>query len=302
METVNGIFALPGVPAPIVTPTEPSRYAVPRYFADYEQEFDLPILRPVLVESVSEEDDDPGGRLVIDTAAGRWVAGAVINATGTWSNPVRPHYPGHESFRGRHLHTRDYVSADELAGQRVAIVGGGISAVQHLEEVSRKSETYWYTRREPVFAEGEFDSDAGRATIARVIADVEAGRPTGSVVGYTGLGWTSYARAAAARGVLERRPMFTSIEPEGVREADGSLTPVDAILWATGFRGATRHLAPLGLENELGGITMRGTRVADEPRVHLIGFGPSSSTVGANRAGREAVLKLLRDPAVRLDA
>lgn len=37
--------------------------------------------------------------------------------------------------------------------------------------------------------------------------------------------------------------------------------------------------------------------MADEPRVHLIGFGPSQSTVGANRAGRaaaNAVLKLSR--------
>ena len=37
---------------------------------------------------------------------------------------------------------------------------------------------------------------------------------------------------------------------------------------------------------------MDGTRVAAEPRVHLIGYGPSSSTVGANRAGRDAVREL----------
>ena len=34
---------------------------------------------------------------------------------------------------------------------------------------------------------------------------------------------------------------------------------------------------------------MDGTAVAGEPRVHLIGYGPSQSTVGANRAGRDAV-------------
>ncbi len=38
---------------------------------------------------------------------------------------------------------------------------------------------------------------------------------------------------------------------------------------------------------------MDGTAVADEPRVHLIGYGPSSSTVGANRAGRDAVLDIV---------
>jgi hypothetical protein len=39
---------------------------------------------------------------------------------------------------------------------------------------------------------------------------------------------------------------------------------------------------------------MRGTQVAAEPRIHLIGFGPSQSTVGANRAGRDAVRALMR--------
>jgi NAD(P)H-nitrite reductase large subunit len=88
--------------------------------------------------------------------------------------------------------------------------------------------------------------------------------------------------------------MFTSIEPDGVREADGSFTPMDAILWATGFRPALRHLDPLGLRNDPGGIELRGTQVAAEPRVHLVGFGPSQSTVGANRAGRAAVAALSR--------
>ena len=88
--------------------------------------------------------------------------------------------------------------------------------------------------------------------------------------------------------------MFTAIEPDGVREADGSFTAVDVILWATGFRAALGHLDPLHLRNDRGGITVHGTQVADEPRVHLIGFGPSQSTIGANRAGREAVAALSR--------
>ena len=125
-------------------------------------------------------------------------------------------------------------------------------------------------------------------------ADVEAGRPTRSVVSYTGLAWTPYALAAKARGALERRPMFASIEPRGVREADGTYTAVDAILRATGFTPALSHLDPLHLRNDAGGIELRGTQVATDPRVHLVGFGPSQSTVGANRAGRAAVNALVR--------
>ena len=39
---------------------------------------------------------------------------------------------------------------------------------------------------------------------------------------------------------------------------------------------------------------MDGTRVVAEPRLHLVGYGPSASTIGANRAGPSAVRALLR--------
>ncbi|GAB2528575.1 NAD(P)-binding domain-containing protein [Paramicrobacterium agarici] len=295
MDTVNGIFDLPGMEKPPIDDSEPSRDAVPRYFAAYENAFDLPIVRPVHVSSVHEAEASPDAELIVDTDAGTWRTRAVINATGTWDNPLVPQYPGADSFLGRQLHTSEYVSLDEFAGQRVAVVGGGISAIQHIEEISRVATTLWYTRREPVWIDGKFEAETnGRATIAAVTADVEAGRPSGSISSYTGIPWTPYALEAKARGALERRPMFTAIEPRGVREADGSITTVDVILWATGFRPALRHLDPLRLRNELGGITMRGTRVKDEPRVHLVGFGPSQSTVGANRAGRHAATQIMR--------
>ncbi len=293
MATVNGIFDLPGYPKPPIDDTAASRDAVPAYFAAYEQHLQPPILRPVTVTAVRYADADPDGDLIVESTAGVWETRAVINATGTWNNPVLPHYPGQETYRGRQLHTRDYVSLDEFSGLRVAIVGGGISAVQLLEEISRVATVFWYTRREPVFRDGEFTPEtAGREVIAKVIADVEAGNPAGSVVSYTDLAWLPYAVAARERGALVRRPMFTAIAPDGVREADGSFTPIDAIVWATGFRADLRHLDPLGLRNARGGIRMTGTQVGEEPRVHLIGFGPSQSTVGANRAGRDAVRAL----------
>jgi len=295
MATVNHIFDLPRFHQEPVDPSTPSREAIPAYFAAFERERSLPILRPVRVSSVRRADDDPRGDLLVESTAGRWRARAVINATGTWTNPVLPHYPGQETFLGRQLHTRDYVSLDEFAGRRVAVVGGGISAIQQLEEISRVAHVAWYTRREPVFREAGFTPEVeGRETIAEVTAAVEAGEPAGSVVSYTQLAWTPYALAARRRGALERRPMFTAIEPHGVREADGTFTTIDVILWATGFRPALAHFDPLGLRNERGGIEMRGTRVAAEPRIHLIGYGPSQSTVGANRAGRDAVAELAR--------
>ena len=297
MATVNGIFDLPGMamsPAGSdgagANPDEPSADAVPRYFAAYEREFELPILRPVRVTGVRRADDDPAGDLIVETDHGAWAAKAVINATGTWTSPHIPWYPGQDTFSGRQLHVADYVSAAEFAGQHVIVVGGGISAIQLLDEISQVTGTTWFTRREPVWLDGDFQPETtGRAVVARVQADVERGLPPRSIVSYTGLAWTPYAKAAKARGALERHPMFSAIEPDGVRLADGGFQPADVILWATGFRAALGHLAPLHLHNDLGGIAMDGTAVAAEPRVHLIGYGPSQSTVGGNRAGRDAV-------------
>lgn len=143
--TVNGIFDLPGFAQPAPDSAEPSRIAVPRYFAAFEREMGLPILRPVSVTAVARADDDPAGDLLIESTAGRWRARVVINATGTWNNPRLPDYPGSDRFLGRQLHTRDYRSASEFAGQRVAVVGGGISAVQHSRN-SRRSPTLAGTR------------------------------------------------------------------------------------------------------------------------------------------------------------
>jgi cation diffusion facilitator CzcD-associated flavoprotein CzcO len=303
MATVNGIFDLPGQPKPPADPGEPAADAVPRYFAAYEEDFGFPILRPVRVRAVR---DDPGGwgsdrpagphgGLLVQTTHGTWTAQAVINATGTWTTPNWPWYPGLETFAGRQLHVAQYRRAAEFAGQHVVVAGGGISAVQLLDEISRVTTTTWVTRREPAWIEGEFTPHtAGRAAVARAEADARAGRPLGSVVSYTGLAWTPYARAAAERGALVRHPMFTAIEPDGVRMADGSRQPADVILWATGFRQAVDHLAPLRLRGDLGGIAMNGTAVAADPRIHLIGYGPSQSTVGANRAGRAAATALRR--------
>jgi hypothetical protein len=176
------------------------------------------------------------------------------------------------------------------------VVGGGISAIQLLDEISRVAETTWVTRRPVVFREGPFDEDAGRAAVRLVEDRVRQGLPPTSVVSVTGLPMTPAIAAMRARGVLERLPMFEALTPAGIRWADGSEQAADVVLWCTGFRSSLDHLAPLMLKGEAGGILMGGrlaTEVVAEPRIHLVGYGPSASTIGANRAGAAAARELL---------
>jgi cation diffusion facilitator CzcD-associated flavoprotein CzcO len=295
MATVNGIHELPGYDVPAADPAARARDVLPDYFAAYEQRFDLRVRRPVAVRAVRRADDDPHGRLLVETGRGAWAARHVVSATGTWTRPFWPHYPGQERFRGRQLHTAGYVSADEFAGLRVLVVGAGVSGVQLLEEISHVATTFWMTRREPDWIETDFDIPARVAAIAGVEERVREGLPPGSVVSVTGMHWSPWARAAQERGVLERLPMFTRMEEQGVRMPDGSFLAVDVVLWATGFRPALDHLAPLRLRTPEGGFRVADSRSLDEPRLFFVGYGPSASTVGANRAGRAVAAAIVQE-------
>ncbi|MGW8375959.1 NAD(P)-binding domain-containing protein [Streptomyces sp. ODS28] len=298
---VHGMHALPGMELTGADPEAPSSEVIGGYFARYERAFALPVRRPVHVSGVREAGDglaygdgpaSGGGRLLVESDAGTWRTRAVISATGTWDRPFWPRVPGQEAFGGRQLHTAQYPGphADAFEGKRVVVVGGGTSAVQHLLEVAEvAADTAWVTRRPPVFREGPFDEEQGRAAVAMAEERVRQGLPPRSVVSVTGLPMTEAMRRARERGVLERLPMFERLVPDGVVWADGTRWRADTVLWATGFRPVTAHLAPLRLREAGGGIRLEGTRAERDPRVHLVGYGPSASTIGANRAGRAAV-------------
>ena len=298
LDRAHRVHDLPGLPLGEPDPDEPASAVVSRYYDQYEQHFGLAVHRPVRVRTVTSEGKTDGaaqtdasgrhGPLLVHTDDGTWRTGALVNATGTWDKPHWPYYPGRERFRGRQLHTHDFVTAEQLRDRRVVVVGGGTSAVQLLLQIAEVGTTTWVTRRPPEFARRAFDAEWGRDVERRVDERVRAGLNPLSVVSATGLPLTEeYARGIAS-GVLVARQMFTEITPDGVRFADGTEVRADVILWATGFRASLDHLAPLHLREPGGGIRMDGTTVVKDPRVQLVGYGPSASTLGANRAGRVA--------------
>lgn len=292
MRDVHGIAALPDSDSP-ADDAGRANVVVPAYFGDYERRYDLPVLRPVRVEAVTDVD----GLLAVRAGDRTWTTRTIVNATGTWTQPYVPHYPGIDRFSGEQLHTVGYPGPEHFRDRRVAVVGGGASGVQLLGEIAPvAAATRWFTRREPVWRTDEFTPEAGREAVALVEDRVRRGLPPRSVVSVTGLALREQERAAERLGAYERHPMFTGIEPDGLRMPDGTLWPADVILWATGFRPAIAHLAPLRLRSEHGGIQLdrAGTTAVADPRVQLVGYGPSASTIGANRAGRAAASGVVR--------
>lgn len=295
LDKVHGIHDLPGMPLGEPDAGRPASEVVSEYFAEYERVFDLPVLRPVDVRAVryAPSGTERDSRLLVESPTETWSARAVVNATGTWDRPFWPHYPGRRTFTGEQLHTADYSGPTRFGGKRVIVVGGGTSAVQLFTEIAAvAADITWVTRRPPEFHEGTFTREDGRAAVAKVEEAVRAGRPPESVVRVTGLPLSEEAERARVQGKLVRHPMFDRITPQGVVWSDGTEKPTDVIVWATGFRAAIDHLAPLGLREPGGGVRMAGTQAAAEPRLHLVGYGPSASTIGATRAGRTAARAL----------
>lgn len=294
----HAIHDLPGLALPTPDPHAPASQVVSAYFGDYERRFDLPVRRPVRVDAVTA-DRGRQGPLTLHTDHGDYAARVVINATGTWDRPYWPHIVGRETFAGRQLHTHDFWSAEDFRGSDVVVVGAGTSAVQFLLQLQGvAARTTWATRRPPDWVSTPFDMEWGAGVERRVRERTMQGLNTLSVVAETGLPLTEEYQRGIASGVLVSRGMFTRVVPEGVvfpagagwppKSSEDETVHADVILWATGFRPAIDHLAPLHLREPGGGIRTDGTSITKEPRVLLAGYGASASTLGATRAGRRA--------------
>ena len=109
MHDVHGIAALPDSDPPGESDLRANE-AVPAFFAAYERDHEIPVVRPVRVDRVT----DAGGLLVVHAGDRTWTTRTLVNATGTWRHPFVPHYPGVETFRGEQLHTVDYPGAGAL--------------------------------------------------------------------------------------------------------------------------------------------------------------------------------------------
>ncbi|WP_239451904.1 NAD(P)-binding domain-containing protein [Frondihabitans sp. PAMC 28766] len=280
--------------------TAPARDIVSDYYDRYERHFGLRVRRPADVRGIDDlgagHDNDLAVRYLDgDGAFHEILTELVVNATGTWGSPFRPFYPGRDTFAGRQLTTADYTEADDFEGQDVVVVGGGTSAVGFLLELEKvAARTTWVTRRPVDWVDQiELGVEMRVSAVDEQDAAAKDGRALPSIVSGTGIPLSRRHRAGIDRGVLVDHPMFTSIEPDGVRFADGSFVHADAIIWATGFRPELRHLSSLKLRTSQGGLVVeRGASQAD-PRMFFAGYGPQASTIGANRAGRVIARQVL---------
>ena len=246
----------------------PTAQHVVDYLTAYEKRYDIPVQRPVQVDSVTRDGD----RLLVHTDSGTWSARHVISATGTWWRPFRPLM----DLPGRQLHTVDYRDPLEFAGQKVVVVGGGNSGAQIAADLAPHTELTWMTRRPPRYMPDEIDGKA--------LFDIATRR--GSVGELGDIVAVPSVREARDNGLL----VATSMDSE-------ALSAADVVVWCTGFRPALSHLAPLRLRDTKGRVAVDGTTAAEEPRLHLLGYGswtgPASATlIGVGPTAKATVAKI----------
>jgi putative flavoprotein involved in K+ transport len=276
----------------------PSRDAALAYLTEYEQRYAIPVERPVHVDAVHGDGD----RLRLDTSAGVVHARAVVSATGSWANPVIPELPGQERFGGELLHSASYPGPATFAGRRVVVVGGGNSGAQIAAELSSIAEVTWATREPPHFLPDEVD---GRYLFEQATARYRAlqeGRTPDPPRSLGDVVMVPPVREARASGALRAVPMFDRFIDTGVVWSDGRQERVDAVIFATGFRPALTHLAPLGVVGGDGRVAIQpggsGTRAAGEPRLWLVGYGEwtgfaSATLIGVGRSARATVQEIV---------
>ncbi|GIG54536.1 oxidoreductase [Demequina activiva] len=269
-------------------PTEPpAREVVADYYGRYERHFGLNVLRPVEITSVRRAED---GAFEVDTADARdaFRPRVLVAAVGTWGSPRLPDVPGSEDFHGQQIVTPEYTAAQDFAGRRVAVVGGGASAIGFLRELAGTAASLtWFTRRPVVFHERDstLREELGRESVRLQDEAARAGRELPSIVSTTGMPVTPRLQRLRDLGVLRREPMFTRMVGDGVVLQDGRFQALDAVIWAIGFRAELGPLAPLGV-SAAEGVRVEHGHAVHVPGLFLAGYGPQASTISANRGAR----------------
>ena len=286
----------------------PPRSHVVEYLTTYEERYDLAVRHGVQVASVAHVDHGAAtSGFLVHSTAGTFHAAVVVSATGTWSRPFWPVYPGAGMFAGRQLHAADYRTAADFSGRRVVIVGAGNSAAQILAEISADpavAGTLWVTSRPPRFLSDDVDGRDLFAAATQRVQALREGRPHDGVGGLGDIVMVPSVQAARARGDLQAQPMFTRLTRTGVAWADGTQAVADVVIWCTGFRPALRHLAPLGLRHATGHVATvprdgaPGTEAAGAPGLFLVGYGdwtgPASATlIGVGRTARDTAADIV---------
>jgi dimethylaniline monooxygenase (N-oxide forming) len=247
-------------PMPKSYPDFPHHTHIAEYFDNYVDHFGFRD-RITFETGVQHVARDAAGGWTISLDTGKTARyDALLVANGHHWDPrwPEPQFPGH--FDGVQMHAHNYVENTDFRGRNVLVVGIGNSAMDIAVEssfVARK--TFLSSRRGayilPKYLFGRPLDQIGVNALTprlpfafrRAIVSTMYRVGVGKVQDY-GLPEPDHRIGEAhptisadflnriAHGELEWKPNVTSLEGDGVRFDDGSLEPIDVIVWCTGYK------------------------------------------------------------------
>jgi len=128
-----GFSSMPGMPFP----GDPDRYPTRDEVADYLDSYAAALGVEIRTNTPVADVRSDGREFMVVTADGRHLrATGIVAASGSFSSPHRPTFPGQDGFTGELTHVADYRNPAPYAGKRVIVVGAGDSAAQVASELA----------------------------------------------------------------------------------------------------------------------------------------------------------------------
>ncbi len=126
LHTAKGFSSLPDMPFPVDYPRYPSRQQVVDYLDAYAAHFGLFPIFNQTVTAVSQQN----GRWQTQTNDATYTSDFVVMATGLNQVPTVPTFAGQDEFKGQILHSSRYTNGEAYRNKNVLIVGFGNSGAE----------------------------------------------------------------------------------------------------------------------------------------------------------------------------
>jgi thioredoxin reductase len=259
-------------PMPRDYPDFPDHVLIAKYFDAYVDHFDL--RRHIRFDTwVTRAERLAGGGWAIATS-GNGVAerfDVLVVANGHHWDPRGPEPSPPGTFGGIAFHSHHYIDPTEphdLRGKRVVVVGMGNSAMDIACELARANTAarvflsarrgahviphYWFGKpldqllTLPPWLPWPIKRTIGNLAYKLAVGDVtRVGLPMPDHrLGEAHPTISSEILPRLGRGDLAIKPIITALDGDGVRFADGTREPVDAIVWCTGYKVSFPFLDP----------------------------------------------------------
>jgi putative flavoprotein involved in K+ transport len=235
--------SMPGMRFPGDPDRYPTRDEVAEYLDRYAAALDVEIKTNARVVAVLQEKH---GFTVVTGDGERFHVGGIVAASGSFSKPYRPAFPGEDSFTAELSHVARYRNPAAYAGKRVIVVGAGDSAAQVAHELASVSDVTLAVRHPLRFMPQRIGGRDVHYWLRETGFDVLPAEWLAKITGGSVVTDSVGLQQALADGLLDVRAMFVALDGDRVVWSDGDRERVDAVILATGYRPSLHYLDRLG--------------------------------------------------------